>query len=112
MQPIFQQYANLYPVMSRFVNLGDYEQVKGYSKMLQFAFSLPETDANAMPVTRDLSPAKREAILQWLQNPLIGVPPVTNSKLSAELIPNSPEIILAASKGGKSAAMSRRIGKQ
>jgi hypothetical protein len=112
MQPIFQQYANLYPVMSRFIDLGDYEQVKGYSRMLQFAFSLPETDANAMPVTRDLSPAKRQAILQWLRNPLIGVPPVTTPKHTVALIPPSPEIAKAASEGGKSAAMSRRIGKQ
>ena len=34
--------------------------------MLQFAFALDERDPNAMPVTRDLSPAKRAAILKWL----------------------------------------------
>lgn len=70
LQPIFQQYANLYPVMARFVNLGDYNQVKSYAGMLSLAFSLPDDDANAMPVTRDLSPAKRAAILQWLKNPI------------------------------------------
>lgn len=70
LQPIFQQYANLYPVMARFVNLGDYNQVKSYAGMLSLAFSLPEDDANAMPVTRDLSPAKRAAILLWLKDPI------------------------------------------
>ena len=34
--------------------------------MITRMFSLPITDANYMPVTRDLSQAKNEMILSWL----------------------------------------------
>lgn len=112
MEPIFRQYANLYPVMARFVDLGDYEQVKSYARMLIHAFSLPEEDPNAMPVTRDLSPAKRSAILTWLKNPLPGSPPVkapvTSLAAAAEAAPKSLPAHLSG--GGKSAAMARRFG--
>ncbi|CAN5820343.1 hypothetical protein BH11VER1_BH11VER1_35000 [soil metagenome] len=109
MQPIFQQYANLYPVMKRFVDLGSYPQVAGYASMLQRAFGLPIKDPNCMPVTRDLSPAKRAAILQWLQNPLEGAAPAQKLAAVGEDLPVSPEFAQMASKGGKMAAMSRRI---
>lgn len=109
MQPIFQQYANLYPVMKRFVDLGSYPQVANYSTMLQRAFGLPIRDPNCMPVTRDLSPAKRTAILQWLQNPLEGTAPTQTLAAAVEDVPASPEFAQMASKGGKMAAMSRRI---
>ncbi len=112
MQPIFQQYANLYPVMARFVDLGNYEQVKSYARMLQMAFSLPEEDANAMPVTRDLSPAKRAAILQWLNNPLEGTPPAQPIALEATPSEPTPEVVAAAQQGGKTAAMARRLGRR
>ena len=69
--PIFTQYANLYPVMSRFVDLTNYDSVVAYARMLQFAFGLDERNPNTMPVTRDLSPAKRAAIITWLG----GAPP-------------------------------------
>jgi hypothetical protein len=68
--PILTQYANLYPVMSqRLVNLGDYESVVQNRELLHFAFSLDITDPNHMPVTRDLSDAKRAMILRWLDAP-------------------------------------------
>lgn len=110
-QPIFQQYANLYPVMANFIDLGNYAQVKGYARMLRHAFSLPEEDPNAMPVTRDLSPAKRAAILQWLANPIEGTPPQTapNVKLAAAA-PSSSKIAETARLGGKAAALARRFG--
>jgi hypothetical protein len=41
-------------------------------------FSLPEEDPNYMPVTRDLSPAKRALILRWLETaaePALGAAP-------------------------------------
>ena len=68
LQPIFQQYANLYPVMDTFVNLADYDSVCRHRTMMLLAFGLPVADPNSMPVTRDLSPAKRAAILRWLQD--------------------------------------------
>lgn len=114
MQPIFQQYANLYPVMNRFVNLGDYQQVKRYARMLTLAFGLPEGDPNAMPVTRDLSPAKRRAILAWLANPLEGTAPSSTTQ-PAVSAPPPWDTGLAAQpghslvRGGKAAALSRMI---
>jgi hypothetical protein len=71
MQPIFQQYANLYPIMSRFLDMGDYNQVSQPhpAHMLYLAFSLDVANPNSMPVTRDLSWAKRQAILKWLKGP-------------------------------------------
>jgi len=69
-QPIFQQYANLYPVMSkRLVRLDEYDDVRRHRAILQFAFSREIGDPNAMPVTRDLSAAKRRMILKWLALP-------------------------------------------
>jgi hypothetical protein len=68
-QPILQQYANLYPVMRQVLDLGDYESVVAHKEMLRLVFSLPVEDPNYMPVTRDLSPAKRDMILAWLSGP-------------------------------------------
>ena len=75
MQPIFQQYANLYPLMQQMFDLSDYDSVVANAGLLSFAFNLPPDDPNYMPVTRDLSTAKRQAILAWLQNPVQGTAP-------------------------------------
>lgn len=69
-QPIFQQYANLYPVMRGIVNLADYNSVIQRLSALKLVFSRPVTDPNYMPVTRDLSTPKRAMIRRWLENPL------------------------------------------
>lgn len=69
-EPIFTQYGNVYPIMSRrLVDLGDYESVRRHRAILQFAFSLDLGDPNSMPVSRDLSSAKRKMILDWLADP-------------------------------------------
>ena len=68
-QPIFQQYADLYPVMKPFIDLGDFGAVARMRKLLRNVFAAPITDANAMPVTRDLSAAKRAMLLAWLDRP-------------------------------------------
>jgi len=66
-KPIFQQYSNLYPIMSeKLVDLGNYESVKEHRAILELAFSLDPSDPNYMPVTRDLSAPKRKTILKWL----------------------------------------------
>jgi hypothetical protein len=79
-QPIFQQYANLYPIMSkRLFDLNDYEAVKQHRAMLEVAFSLNPSDPNYMPVSRDLSPKKRETILKWFRQGVVEgrkLPPV------------------------------------
>jgi hypothetical protein len=69
-QPIFQQYANLYPVMKPIVDLAEYSSVASRLYILKLVFNLPVTDPNYMPVTRDLSGPKREMIRAWLDNPL------------------------------------------
>lgn len=110
-QPIFQQYANLYPVMLRFLDLADHDQLVANAGLLKLAFGLPVTDPNTMPVTRDLSPAKRQAILTWLDNPLPGdAPPRRTTRAGdaprkASPGPSGP----AALQGGKAAAAARRL---
>lgn len=81
LQPVFEQYGNLYPVMWPIVDLRDYEQVAAKRDLLTAVFSLPVGDPNYMPVTRDLSRARREQILAWLATtgnngkPNLGTPP-------------------------------------
>jgi hypothetical protein len=69
-QPVLTQYGNLYPIMSKhLVDLGDYDSVVRHLKILRLAFALPMEDPNHMPVTRDLSDAKRAMILKWMNSP-------------------------------------------
>jgi hypothetical protein len=68
-QPIFRQYADLYPVMGQILDLGDYQSVKKHRGILRLAFGLPLSDPNYMPPPRDLSPAKNASILRWLDDP-------------------------------------------
>ena len=70
-EPIFSQYERLYPVMKRIVRLGSYRDVtlNHNLQLLQYAMSLDINHPSYMPVTRDLSPTKRNVILQWLNNP-------------------------------------------
>ncbi|MEA5259096.1 hypothetical protein VB264_14970 [Arcicella aquatica] len=66
------QYANLYPIMSKYiVNLANPEDVIARKEILLFAFTRGMNDTMHMPVTRDLSDAKRNAIIKWLNNPII-----------------------------------------
>ncbi|HVI47308.1 MAG TPA: ferritin-like protein [Chitinophaga sp.] len=69
-QPIFQQYADLYPVMKPIVDLSDYGSVKQRINILKNVFSADITSPNYMPVTRDLSGGKQAMILKWLDNPV------------------------------------------
>jgi hypothetical protein len=111
---IFQQYANLYPVMDTFLNLADYESVCQHRELLVLAFGLPVSDPNSMPVTRDLSPAKRAAILQWLQHlgpgdkPLFGAE-IPAARPAAALKTAAAGPPSAGMKGGKGAALARRM---
>lgn len=75
MQEIFTQYGHLYPLMDKIIDLTSYDDVVAHKELLKFAFGLPVSDPNSMPVTRDLSPAKRAAILRWLDDPQKGTPP-------------------------------------
>lgn len=70
-QPVLQQYANLYPVMLPIVNLGNYASVMSRRAIMQNVFEpqLPMADPNYMPVTRDMSRAKRTMVHRWLKCP-------------------------------------------
>ena len=117
-EPIFHQYANLYPVMKRIVDLKDYDSVCANVHILRLAFGLPVEDPNSMPVTRDLSGTKRKAILRWLDTPgtdgkpLKGTPSTTSPPASvadqeqASVLSEPDDVPL---RGGKAMAASRRL---
>ena len=67
-QPILSQYQEIYPAMSKILKLGEYDDVtKPHNvQLLNLSLSLDTTHPSHMPVTRDLSPTKREMILEWL----------------------------------------------
>lgn len=89
-QALFTQYANLYPIMGKYVvDLSDYHAVVQRLKILRLAFSLPMEDPNHMPVTRDLSKGERGTILKWLDmKGADGLPPLgTPEQLAASAAP-------------------------
>jgi hypothetical protein len=68
-RPVLAPYGNLYPVMSRrLVDLGNYDAVREHAAIIELAFSRPLDDPNHMPVTRELSEARREMLLAWLRD--------------------------------------------
>jgi hypothetical protein len=85
-------------VMKQVLDLGDYESVIAHKEMLALVFSLPIEDPNYMPVTRDLSPKKRELLLEWLSvtggEPLLGDPPPLGSVPAPAPVP-AAELALA-----------------
>jgi hypothetical protein len=84
--PIFTQYGNLYPIMSKqLVNLANPHDVKRHAKILRFAFAQPVASANYMPVTRDLSQAKRDMILRFLDRVIAGGEPTLEAALARPL---------------------------
>jgi hypothetical protein len=129
-EPVLRQYANLYPVMRGFLDLGDYESVAANAKRLAFSFGLGIDDPDSMPVTRDLSAAKRDAIVRWLSEPgadgkpLLGEPPPQAGTAPAGAVPVGARARADAAappggrasasgqapphRGGKAAAASRR----
>lgn len=118
LQPIFQQYANLYPIMQDFLDLSSYEDVSANVHPLRLAFGLSIEDGNSMPVTRDLSSAKRAAILSWLNDPdlPLGTPPPATPSPAAMPAPgltpaaaSDPGSVPPPEPGGKGAANLRRI---
>jgi hypothetical protein len=117
--PILTQYQNLYAVMRTIVDLSSYTSVVAAKAQMKDVFSRPETDPRYMPVTRDLSPAKRNMILRWLGTvgnagqPNLGPAPALVAAASeattegALVAPQQrpPEL------GGKTEALRRRIGR-
>lgn len=67
-QPIFDQYARLYPIMREkgFIDLGSYERVTGdHNGILQVMFTENIENPAYMPVSRDLSYSKHKLIMAW-----------------------------------------------
>lgn len=95
LQPVFQQYANLYPVMGRFLDLASYESVCANRNLLLLAFGLDPHDANYMPAVRDLSGTRRSVILRWLSEvgadgrPLLGTPEPAAAAAAPDVAPDS-----------------------
>ena len=90
-QPILQQYANLYPIMSKhLVRLGDYDSVVEHLNILKLAFALPIENPNHMPVTRDLSAADRAMILKWMTSPGADGLPLKGEPAAAAAPPPPP----------------------
>ena len=82
-----------------------------------FAFALDARDPNSMPVTRDLSPAKRAAIVAWLgQDPPPRGPTVTTGQTGGVGAADGVGGVTVpgdlAAKGGKTAAAARRRARQ
>jgi hypothetical protein len=68
-EPIFSQYARLYPYMKNWVNLADYNSVKTNASAIQnVMFEISMQDPNCMPVTRDLSRSKSEMSQKWFKD--------------------------------------------
>lgn len=70
-QPILQQYANLYPVMSQgLFDFSKKEQADANAFILKFVLDKPDDDPDQMPVTRDLSSSKRQALIKYFDSVL------------------------------------------
>ena len=83
--PIFIQYGNLYPIMSkRLVDLNDPVSVFAHRELLELAFSSEIHDPNYMPVTRDLSKGKRDTIVKWLRSLDSGGDPAFHALVKGE----------------------------
>ena len=86
-EPIFAQFARMAPIMSTILNLSSYEDVtKSYNiNLLNLTLRLDLEDPSFMPTSRDLSPAKRRMILEWLEDPQYEDNVYTNPDASAPI---------------------------
>jgi hypothetical protein len=64
-QPIFLQYARLYPYMKGLIDLSDYATVVKYQSKILAMLTMAMDQAAFMPVTRDLSLLRRQMIVDW-----------------------------------------------
>lgn len=118
-EPILSQYQKLYAVMKPIVDLGDYASVVAHKAGMQNVFTRPEDDPHYMPVTRDLSPAKRKMILSWLDTtgnggkPNLG-PEIVVAARAPDVLTEAAELQpqgeLVAELEGKTAALRSRVG--
>jgi hypothetical protein len=64
-QNILPQYSKLYPIMGRF-KLDDYDSVYSNRMAIRAVLSKPVADALHMPVIRDLSIVRTNAVIDWI----------------------------------------------
>ena len=126
MRPVFKQYADLYPFMSqrmgpRNVDLAVFEQVANARVPILKTLQLAPNDPALMPVVRDLSKSRREAMVRWLTElgpdglPRRGVPHPGSApsalKAESSRFASDPRIREALERekreGGKSVAAAR-----
>jgi hypothetical protein len=115
--PILTQYKQLYPVMLNFLDMSSYDSVTAMADAMKDVFSRPQEDPHYMPVTRDLSPVKRQMIVSWFDTtgndglPNLGPQHavVAAAPLAAVQAGVAAED-LVAKLGGKSAALLNRRG--
>jgi hypothetical protein len=65
-QPILYKYYYLYAIMAGYVDLSNYDTVVANAQGIQHVVSLPFSDPNYMPVTREMSEDQRQLILTWI----------------------------------------------
>ena len=109
-RPILERYGNLYPVMKQLFDLTDYRSVSANRRLLLLALNLDPADPNSMPVTRDLSGAKRLALLRWLGDdpPLRGEPRPAKARVATASAADGTAA--PAGEGSKALAAGRRLG--
>jgi hypothetical protein len=64
--PILFQFYFLYGYMASIVDLSQYDSVKKNASAIQGVLTLPESDPNYMPVTREMSRDQKQLILSWI----------------------------------------------
>jgi len=112
-KPIMQQYANLYPLMDQFIDLASEKDLLEQRDALLMVFGFDPENPNYMPVTRDLSPAKRKVILDWLRS-AEKVERSTAPTCPAQQQPAAESAApthTAPLRGGKTEAAKRRLSK-
>ena len=70
--PIFEMYARMNAAMRNIIDLGNFKEVvlPRNLKLINLTLRLDINDASHMPTTRDLSPMRRNMILEWLEDPI------------------------------------------
>lgn len=70
-QPMLQQYANLYPIMSQgLFDFSQQDQADANAFIMRFVLDKGINDPDQMPVTRDLSSAKRAMLIRYFDQVL------------------------------------------
>lgn len=65
---ILEPYARLYPGVRSIIDFRDEQAVRAAAPWLLTAFTLPADDARHLPVSRDMSHSRREAVVAWLRS--------------------------------------------